>query len=94
MDGCEQMIASLQRSQRGAAALDSGALDDVLAELQEVRSEVRRVGHNVNQIAAVANGSGQVPDGLAEVQAEMEALSQHLVRIGAAVLDLAAPTEG
>ena len=94
MDGCEQMIASLQRAQNGGGAVDSAALDRVLAELQQVRTEVRRVGHNVNQIAAVANASGQVPDGLVGVQQELAALSGQLVRCGASLLDLSESAEG
>lgn len=94
LDGCEQMIKSLQRAHNGGGAVDTALLDRVLAELQDVRTQVRRVGHNVNQIAAVANASGHVPDGLVDVQQELSAISGQLVQLGESLLDLSEPAEG
>ena len=65
------------------------AFDEAAARLQEVRTEVRRVGHNVNQVARVANESGSVPEGLAEAQAELSYIGELLVALGKDFLDRA-----
>lgn len=83
-DGCRRLGRSLQRSttsvgDRLAGLLSPAAADRLLDELQQVRGEVRRIGHNVNQMAKVAHASGQVPDELATVKDELAALDASLV---------------
>ena len=65
------------------------AFDQAADHLQQVRTEVRRIGHNVNQIARVANESGSVPEGLSEAQAELAYIGELLVALGKDFLDRA-----
>ena len=50
---------------------------------------MRRIGHNVNQVARVANESGVVPEGLAEVQSELSYIGELLVALRKDFLDRA-----
>lgn len=92
-DGCEKIsaaIASRPAIGDGEAAVRlTEAFDEAADHLQQVRTEVRRIGHNVNQIARAANESGSVPEGLAEAQAELAHIGELLVALGKDFLDRA-----
>ena len=92
-DGCEKIaaaIASRPAIGDGEAAVRlTEAFDEAADHLQQVRTEVRRIGHNVNQIARVANESGSVPEGLSEAQAELAYIGELLVALGKDFLDRA-----
>lgn len=91
LDGCEEMIASLQRSSRGSALLDDGLMDDILEAFQDVRTEVRRIGHNVNQLTKVANATGEIPDDLRRAREDLDATTLNLARLGEVLLALSEP---
>jgi hypothetical protein len=91
-DGCEKIAAAI--AARPALSDDDRgrlieAFDEAVDHLQQVRTDVRRVGHNVNQIARVANESGSVPERLTEVQAELVYIRELLVALGKDFLDRA-----
>ena len=91
-DGCEKIaaaIASRPAIEGGGAARLTEAFDEAADHLQQVRIDVRRIGHNVNQIARAANESGSVPEGLAEAQAELAYIGELLVALGKDFLDRA-----
>ncbi|MDK9294497.1 MobC family plasmid mobilization relaxosome protein [Propionibacterium freudenreichii] len=92
-DGCEKIaaaIASRPAIGDGEAAVRlTEAFDQAADHLQQVRTDVRRIGHNVNQVARVANESGVVPEGLAEAQTELSYIRELLVALGKDFLDRA-----
>ena len=92
-DGCEKIAAAIAARPAigdGEAAVRlTEAFDEATDHLQQVRTEVRRIGHNVNQIARAANESGSVPEGLAEAQAELAHIGELLVALGKDFLDRA-----
>ena len=92
-DGCETIAAAIAARpaiEDGEAAMRlTEAFDQAADHLQQVRTEVRRIGHNVNQIARVANESGVVPEGLAEAQTELSYIRELLVALGKDFLDRA-----
>lgn len=92
-DGCERIAAAIAaRPSVGdgeAAVRLTEAFDEAADHLQQVRTEVRRIGHNINQIARAANESGSVPEGLAEAQAELAHIRELLVALGEDFLDRA-----
>ena len=92
-DGCERIAAAIAaRPSVGdgeAAVRLTEAFDEAAARLQEVRTDVRRVGHNVNQIARVANESGDVPRWLPSAQLSLDYIDKLLVALGEDFLDRA-----
>lgn len=92
-DGCEKIaaaIASRPAIGDGEAAVRlTEAFDQAADHLQQVRTDIRRIGHNVNQIARVSNESGVVPEGLSEAQAELSYIRELLVALGEDFLDRA-----
>ena len=92
-DGCERIaaaIASRPAIGDGEAAVRlTEAFDQAADHLQQVRTDVRRIGHNVNQVARVANEYGVVPEGLAEAQTELSYIRELLVALGKDFLDRA-----
>ena len=90
-DGCERIAAAIaaRPAIEGGAVRLTEAFDEAADHLQQVRTEVRRIGHNVNQIARAANESGSVPEGLAEAQAELAHIGELLVALGKDFLDRA-----
>ena len=61
----------------------------IVEKLESIRTEIWHIGHNVNQIARVANESGVVPEGLAEAQTELSYIRELLVALGKDFLDRA-----
>lgn len=91
-DGCEKIAAAI--AARPALSDEDyrrviEAFDEAAARLQEVRTEVRRVGHNVNQIARAANESGDVPRWLPSAQLSLDYIDKLLVALGEDFLDRA-----
>src|SRR5699024_12695560 len=54
------------------------SFDRVVAEMEQTRSQVRRVGINVNAMTKVAHSSGEVPSDLADVRAQLDAVMPRL----------------
>ena len=75
----------LARAQPQAPARRGGADPDVVDGLidgvQELRTEMRKVGHNVNQMAKVAHQTGQVTGDLDDVKRQLEAIDGRLVEL-------------
>ena len=93
-DGCEKIAAAIASrpavEYSGDAAVRlTEAFDQAADHLQQVRTDVRRISHNVNQVARVANESGVVPEGLAEAQTELSYIRELLVALGKDFLDRA-----
>ena len=73
-----------------AAAADKPAPDDwqterLMAELMATRSQLRRYGNNLNQIARVLNAGGEAP---AWASTAVELTNRVVARIDAAVTEL------
>ncbi|WP_168713721.1 plasmid mobilization relaxosome protein MobC [Streptomyces sp. A0642] len=64
----------------------SAAMKDVLADLVKARTQVTRVGTNVNQIARVLNSEGEVTD--PQLSAALRAVQQAVRRLDEATLQL------
>lgn len=86
-DGCRTLARAQERA---VSAPTDGPridqLDAVIAAMQEVRDEVRRIGHNVNQVAIRAHRAGQVVDGLDDTADALTALDERVMRLGMDVL--------
>lgn len=67
-DGCERLAQEMARGSGGGVGWPMDILDAVIDGVQEVRTDARRIGHNVNQIAKVGNTTGHVPADLAETR--------------------------
>ncbi|MCD0172530.1 plasmid mobilization relaxosome protein MobC [Micrococcus luteus] len=79
-DGGRGLIQGLERVfQAPAGAMTQADADRVVAALQEVRDEVRRVGHNVNQMTVRAHQAKQVVDDLDEVKASLSQIDAHVL---------------
>ena len=79
-DGGRGLVQRLERiSQSPAGTLTQADADRVVAALQEVRDEVRRVGHNVNQMTVRAHQHGQVVDDLSEVNQTLAGIDAHVL---------------
>lgn len=86
-DGCRRLVARLEKPAKPApAGLSPAQLDSLVDALQGVRDEVRRIGHNVNQMARVANADGTLPDDLADVKQRLAVIDGHVLTIGVRVL--------
>ncbi len=48
------------RDRNGGIRLERGAIDELLTELRQHRRVLTNIGGNLNQIAAVANASGEI----------------------------------
>lgn len=88
-DGCERLARELDRGSAGGTGWPMEILDGFLDGVQDVRTEIRRIGHNVNQVAKVGNASGQIDveehranmEQLAELDAKVLALMALLARV-------------
>lgn len=79
-DGGRGLIQGLERARRApAGTMNQADADRVVAALQEVRDEVRRLGHNVNQMTKVANQSGEIPEDLDEVKQALNTIDEHVL---------------
>ena len=79
-DGGKGLVRGLERvAQSPAGTLTQADADRVVAALQEVRDEVRRVGHNVNQMTVRAHQAKQVVDDLDEVKASLSQIDAHVL---------------
>lgn len=86
-DGCKALARTQERAASTPASGPSiEQLDAVVAAMQEVRDEVRRLGQNVNQIARVTHSTGAVPDGLTDTAKALAALDQRVLRLGMSAL--------
>lgn len=56
-------------------------VDGLIDGVQELRTEMRKVGHNVNQMAKVAHQTGQVTGDLDDVKRQLEAIDGRLVEL-------------
>lgn len=89
-DGCKSIIKAVQSTPARSGTADvraSEALERFTDEMQGLRTEIRRVGHNVNTMTKVANRTGMVSDDLEDVKAQLDMLDGRLVRIAEAAVD-------
>lgn len=81
-DGCAGLAVAMSRP-----TTSDGASDDALAilgeRIQAMREELRRIGVNANQLAKVANVSGQVPSDLDTIAAALSSMNAELVSAAA-----------
>ncbi|MFL0424190.1 hypothetical protein [Micrococcus luteus] len=94
-DGGRGLIQGLERVSRApAGALSQVDVDRVVAALQEIRDEVRMVGHNVNQMTKVAHQSGRVTEDLDEVTQTLSTIDTHVLDAAVRFLGYEGADEG
>lgn len=88
-DGCAKLSAAVRGDNVTSPVAGGAVSDEVLArftdEIEETRTQVRRIGHNVNAMTKVAHTTGEVPADLREVRAQLDALQERLSGIEDAV---------
>ena len=88
-DGCAKLSAAARGDNVTSPVAGGAVSDEVLArftdEIEETRTQVRRIGHNVNAMTKVAHTTGEVPADLREVRAQLDALQERLSGIEDAV---------
>lgn len=88
-DGCAKLSAAARGDKVTSPVAGGAVSDEVLArftdEIEETRTQVRRIGHNVNTMTKVAHTTGEVPADLREVRAQLDALQERLSGIEDAV---------
>lgn len=88
-DGCAKLSAAVRGDNATSPVAGGAVSDEVLArftdEIEETRTQVRRIGHNVNAMTKVAHTTGEVPADLREVRAQLDALQERLNGIEDAV---------
>lgn len=81
-DGCKSIIKSMRTAPARSGA-DGARLEEAFTaltdEIQAIRSEVRRVGHNVNAMAKIAHATGRADGDLSEVKEQLAAIDARLL---------------
>ena len=87
-DGCKKLAAQVSApATASVGGIDSRSVDRVVAEIEQTRSQVRRVGINVNAMTKVAHSSGEVPSDLVDVRAQLDAVMRRLDGIEDALMN-------
>src|SRR5699024_4008784 len=87
-DGCRKLHAQVGAPDTSSAGgTDSRSFDRVGAEIEQARSQGRRVGISVNAMTKVAHSSGEVPSDLADVRAQLDAVMRRLDGIEDALMN-------
>lgn len=60
-------------------------LDALVEGITELRTEARRIGHNVNQQTRVVHATGQPTDALDEVKAQLADIDAKFMRLAATI---------
>ena len=93
-DGCET-IADAFRSQPSMDGEESRRLassfDGAADELCQVKTQVRRIGNSLNQMARVGNQTGSVPDGLSGTRAQLARIDERLLALSEHFIDATNP---
>ena len=80
-DGCRRLAREQAQASARRGGADPGVVDGLIDDVQELRTEMRKVGHNVNQMAKVAHLTGQVTGDLDDVKRQLEAIDGRLVEL-------------
>ena len=83
-DGCAR-LAREQAQPVAPSSVEPWMLDALVEGITELRTEARRIGHNVNQQTRVAHATGQPTDDLDEVKAQLAAIDAKFMRLAATI---------
>ena len=90
-NGGQQIEDAAKRALSPSSAHNTGrtveALEEFAEELRLTRTEVRRIGHNLNQIAHWANAEQRAPEGLHDAQRVLKDIDERLVTIAKRAVD-------
>lgn len=90
-DGGKQIEDAAKRATSPPSAHNAGrtaeALEEFAEELRMTRTEIRRIGHNLNQIAHWANTEHRSPTGLNDAQNVLTEIDKRLVAIAKKAVD-------
>lgn len=85
-DGGKALMAHMADADRQPVdPRDMQVVHGLIDGIQDVRTGVRRIGNNVNQMARRANTDGQLPEDLAEVKQQLAALDARCVQLAALI---------
>ena len=95
VDGCQSMIAAmgLGLPSAGEASRAAAAADGLAEELRLLRTDLRRLGNNVNQLTHIAHQTGRLSADLTAVRAAIDQLDARLVSATGRALGLDSPAE-
>jgi hypothetical protein len=90
MDGCQSMIAAMELGlpSDGEAGRAAAAADGLAEELRLLRTDLRRLGNNVNQLTHIAHQTGRLSADLTAVRVAIDQLDARLVSTTGHVLGL------
>lgn len=80
-DGCRRLAREQAQASTRRGGADPDVVDGLIDDVLELRTEMRKVGHNVNQMAKVAHQTGQVTGDLDDVKRQLEAIDGRLVEL-------------
>lgn len=80
-DGCTTLVKRADVVQEREARLGTKDVRALMTELQEIRSQVRRVGVNVNELTKLAHRTGRTPADLDGAREQLESMSAALVAL-------------
>lgn len=94
MDGCRSIIGAMEHrplSSAQDAATAAHAIDDLAEELRLLRTDLRRLGNNVNQLTHIAHQTGRLSADLSAVRGAIDQLDTRLVSVAGRALGFGAP---
>lgn len=96
MDGCRSIIGAVEQAPLSSAedaATAAQAIDDLAEELRLLRTDLRRLGNNVNQLTHIAHQTGRLSADLSAVRGAIDQFDARLVTVAGRALGYGAPEE-
>ena len=82
-DGCRRLAREKAQPMTQRGGVEPWMVDALIDGIQDLRTEARKIGHNVNQQTRLANQTGHPTDDLDDVKAQLEAIDGKLVKLAA-----------
>lgn len=84
-DGCRRLAREQAQAPAREGGVEDWMVDGLIDGIQDLRTQTRKIGHNVNQMAKVAHQAGQAPDDLDELKTQLEGIDDKLKAIAATI---------
>lgn len=84
-DGCERLASAVENQPTSSSEETkqlTAALYKMIDEVCKVRTELRKIGNNYNQMVRVANKTGEVPEDLGSIAEELRNLDSWMLTVG------------